>query len=144
MAPPGIPTVSMVRTTIPSTGTTSSTPFHFSFSFLFWLILDAWGEPGRLWILAFIARSDAPSHARNATPLHSSRLEAREHSRREGGDPIPSRAELPRRPRRTCSRSLSSSAVRLCLWLWTPLPLSHGERGEPLVRVSEVRCGGAR
>jgi len=102
MAPPGIPTVSMVRTTIPSTGTTSSTPFHFSFSFLFWLILDAWGEPGRLWILAFIARSDAPSHARNATPLHSSRLEAREHSRREGGDPILSRAELPRRPRRTC------------------------------------------
>ena len=136
MAPPSIPAVSTVRTTAASTGTTSTTPFHFFF------LLPHFGCGGTKKGAGGFGSSHlslAPMHHRTrATQRHSSRLEAREHSRREGrrGDPIQSRAEpeLPHRPRprRTC---------RLCCLLWTPLqsPRSHGERGgEPQVRV---RCG---
>jgi hypothetical protein len=108
---------------------------HFIFLFFFSCSFRMRGKKrgGRLWILAFIARSDAPSHARIATPLQSPRgPRAFEEG---GGDPILSRAELPHRPRRTCrlqplAQLISCAPVPVAV---DSTPPSHGERG--------VRCG---
>ena len=129
MAPPSILTVSTVRTTA-STGTTSSTPLHFSLFFL--AHFGCGGEKGA----ALDPRIYPMHHRTRATPLHvSTPVASRPESIRGGRKEIRFRAEQSS-PTGPAVPAAARSAVPLCC-LWTPLhPLTWREESR--------RCGAVR
>jgi hypothetical protein len=105
----------------------------------------------RLWILAFIARSDAPpsvrvtpSHA--SPPLRSARRPRSIRGRKEG-DPIPTKPGAESSPTGPAAPAAArfgfAQAQQLCVRLpvvWTPPHMARAEES----RTPQVRCGGAR
>lgn len=111
-------------------------------------------EEERLWILAFIARSDAPHHHRSVSlhrthRRHSARPDAREafEEGRKEGDPIPTKPGAESSPTGPAAPAAArfgfAQAQQLCVRLpvvWTPPHMARAEES----RTPQVRCGGAR